>query len=65
MLLVVKAPLDSAIKAQEAKRRLAVIGHRGSRSAAARQRQVSLVGGVAKWRITNLRQVAAAMAKWA
>jgi len=30
----------------------------------ARQRQVSLVGDGAKWRITNLRQVAGAMAKW-
>jgi hypothetical protein len=31
----------------------------------ARQRQVSLVGGGAKWQITNLPQVLAAMAKWA
>jgi hypothetical protein len=38
---------------------------RGSRSALAYQRQVSLVGDGAKWQITNLRQVAAAMAKWA
>jgi hypothetical protein len=60
-----KVPLYSEIKKQEAKRRLAVMRHRGSRSAVARQRQVSLVGNGAKWRITNLRQVAEAMAKWA
>jgi len=59
----VKVPLYSAVKAQEAKRRHN-IGQRGSRSAKARQRQVSLVGVGAKWRITNLRQVAGAMAKW-
>jgi len=48
---------------QKAKRRR-INGQRGSRSALARQRQVSLVGDGAKWRITNLRQVAGAMAKW-
>jgi hypothetical protein len=48
---------------QKAKRRR-INGQRGSRSALARQRQVSLVGDGAKWRFTNLRQGAGAMAKW-
>jgi len=61
----VKAPLYSAIKEKEAKQRRRVIKQRGSRSAMKRQREVSLVGDGAKWRITNLRQVVAAMAKWA
>jgi hypothetical protein len=61
----VKVPLYSTVKDQEASRRRVVIGQRGSRSAMARQRRVSLVGSGAKWRITNLRQVAMAMAKWA
>jgi hypothetical protein len=60
----VKVPSYSKIKAQEAKQRRAVVKLRGTRSAMARQRQVSLVGDGAKWRITNLPQVAAAMAKW-
>jgi hypothetical protein len=59
----VKVPLYSTVKAQEAKRRR-INGQRGSRSALARQCQVSLVGDGAKWRITNLRQGAGAMAKW-
>jgi len=61
----VKVPLYSEVKKQEAKRRRVVLGQRGSRSAMARQRQVSLVGDGARWRITNLRQVAGAMAQWA
>jgi len=61
----VKVPLYSEIKAQEARHRRIVMKQRGSRSAMARQREVSLVGDGAKWQITNLRQVAAAMAKWA
>ena len=60
----VKVPSYSEIKAQEAKQRRAVVKLRGTRSAMARQRQVSLVGDGAKWRITNLPRVAAAMAKW-
>ena len=61
----VKVPLYSEIKAQEARHRRVVMKQRGTRSAMARQRQVSLVGGGAKWQITNLPQVLAAMAKWA
>ena len=57
----------SEVKAKEAKRRLTTVRQvrKGLRSAGAMQRRVSLVGGGAKWRITNLRQVAGAMAKWA
>jgi hypothetical protein len=60
-----KVPLYREIKEQEASRRRIAAKQRGSRSAMARQRQVSLVGDGAKWRITNLPQVLAAMAKWA
>jgi hypothetical protein len=63
--MVVKVPLYSEIKDQEAKQRRIVMAQRGSRTALACQREVSLVGDGAKWRITNLRQVAMAMAKWA
>jgi|GEM_PF-6651389 len=62
---VVKVPRYNEIKASEAKHRRVVMKQRGSRSATASQRQVSLVGDGAKWRITNLPQVLAAMAKWA
>jgi hypothetical protein len=61
----VKIPPYREIKAQEARSRRLVIQQRGSRSAMARQRGVSLVGGGAKWRIINLPQVVEAMAKWA
>jgi hypothetical protein len=61
----VKVPRHNEIKEQEAKQRRAVIKQRGSRSALAWQRQVSLVGDGSKWQITNLAQVVGAMAKWA
>ena len=64
-LFVVKNPLYSEIKEQEAKHRRVVMKQRGSRSAISLQRDLSLVGDGAKWQITNLRQVALAMAKWA
>jgi len=38
---------------------------RSPQLAAALQRRASLVGDGAKWRITNLNQVARAIAKWA
>lgn len=60
-----KALLFSDIKAQEAKQRRFAMKQRGTGSARAYQQQVSLVGGAAKWQITNMRQVAGAMAKWA
>jgi len=53
------------IKQHEADRRLAVMRSKGTRSAARVQRRVSLVGDGVKWRITNWRQMATAMAKWA
>jgi len=55
------------MKRQEAQSRMAAV-RRASRSpaaAAAEQRRASLVGNGAKWRITNLHEVARAMAKWA
>ena len=55
------------IKRQEAQSRMAAI-RRASRSpaaAAAEQKRASLVGNGAKWRITNLNEVARAIAKWA
>lgn len=60
-----KIPLYSEIKKQEAKHRRVVMKQRGSRSAMSLQRDMSLVGDGAKWQITNLSQVATAMAKWA
>jgi hypothetical protein len=60
-----KARSFNQVKAREAGRRLAVMRTRGTRAAARQQRRVSLVGGGAKWRITNLPEVLAAMAKWA
>jgi hypothetical protein len=55
------------IKRQEAQSRMAAIrkARRSPAAAAAQQRRASLVGDGAKWRITNLNEVARAMAKWA
>jgi hypothetical protein len=55
------------IKRQEAQSRMAAISkaRRSPAAAAAQQRRASLVGDGAKWRITNLNEVARAMAKWA
>jgi hypothetical protein len=63
----VKVLRHSEVKEKEANRRLTTVrqARKGLCSAAALQRRSSLVGGGAKWRITNLRQVAGAMAKWA
>lgn len=54
------------MKRQEAQSRIAAVrkARRSPEAAAALQRSVSLVGGGAKWRITNLNQVARAIAKW-
>ena len=52
------------MKRQEARNRAVVRRARRSPTAAALQRSVSLVGDGAKWRITNLNQVARAIAKW-
>jgi len=55
------------LKKQEANRRMSALrqARKGPREALAQQRRASLVGNGAKWRITNFRQVASAMAKWA
>jgi len=37
---------------------------KGTRSATRVQREVSLIGNAALWRITNWRQISNAMAKW-
>lgn len=55
----------SDIKRREAAQRTVVVRRRGTHGAARTQRRVSLVGDGAKWRITNLPQVFAAMSKWA
>jgi hypothetical protein len=62
----VKATSFKALKQQEASRRMADLrkARRHSQMAAKIQRRVSLVGGGANWRITNLNQVARAIAKW-
>jgi hypothetical protein len=54
------------VKRQEARSRMAAIreARRRPQAAVKLQRRASLVGG-AKWRITNLKQVARAMSKWA
>jgi hypothetical protein len=54
------------MKRQEAQSRMAAIrkARRNPAAAAALQRRASLVGDGSKWRITNLKQVARAIAKW-
>jgi len=56
-----------AVKRQEARSRMAAIrrARRSPAAAAAEQTRASLVGDGAKWRITNFKQVAKAIAKWA
>jgi hypothetical protein len=53
------------MKKQEAENRMAAIrrARRSPAAAAAEQKRASLVGDGAKWRITNLNEVARAMAK--
>jgi hypothetical protein len=55
------------VKRQEARSRMAAArkARHSPKVAAALQKQASLVGNGAKWRITNFKQVARAMAKWA
>jgi len=55
------------LKMQEAQSRMAAArkARRSPQAAATLQRRASLVGNGAKWRITNLNQVARAIAKWA
>jgi hypothetical protein len=55
------------MKRQEAENRMAAIrrARRSPQAAAREQRRASLVDDGAKWRITNLNEVARALAKWA
>lgn len=57
----------SQMKKQEAQSRMAALrrARRSQAAAAAEQKRASLVGDGAKWRITNFKEVARAMAKWA
>jgi len=55
------------MKRQEAQSRMANLrkAQHSPKAAAALQRRASLVGDGVRWRITNLNQVARAIAKWA
>jgi hypothetical protein len=61
----VKKVSFDAVKRQEAQSRMAAMrrARRSPEAAAKEQRRASLVGNGAKWRITNFKQVARAMAK--
>jgi len=63
----VKTVNFNAVKRQEARDRMAAAreARRSPRAAAALQERASLVGKGPKWRITNFKQVARAMSKWA
>ncbi len=54
------------IKQQEAKSRLAALkrSQRSRAAASAQQKRASLFGDASKWRITNLKDAARAMASW-
>jgi hypothetical protein len=55
------------VKRLEAQSRMTALrkAWRSPKAAAALQQRASLVGKGAKWRITNFKQVARAMSKWA
>ncbi|HUA68393.1 MAG TPA: hypothetical protein VMA13_07570 [Candidatus Saccharimonadales bacterium] len=57
----------NAVKRQEAQSRMATLraARRSPQAAKELQRRASLVGNGAKWRITNFKQVARAMSRWA
>jgi hypothetical protein len=63
---MVKKISFNEVKKQEARSRMAAIrkARRSPQAAAEQQRPGSLVGDGAKWRITNFKQVARAIAKW-
>jgi hypothetical protein len=67
MCWIVKRVDFNAVKRQEANSRMAAArkARRSPQAAAALQQRASLVGNGAKWRITNFKQVARAMSKWA
>jgi hypothetical protein len=64
---VMKALSFKEIKRQEAEQRITAIrqARRSPQAAVAAQQRASLVGGGAKWRITNFKKVARAMSQWA
>jgi hypothetical protein len=64
--LMVKGISFIEVKKQEARNRMAAVrkARRSPQAAAEQQRRASLVGNGAKWRITNFKQVAQAIAKW-
>jgi hypothetical protein len=64
--LMVKRISFIEVKKQEARSRMAAVrkARRSPQAAAEQQRRASLVGNGAKWRITNFKQVAQAIAKW-
>jgi hypothetical protein len=63
----VKTVSFNEVKRQEARSRMAAIrrARRSPKAAAAEQKRASLTGDGAKWRITNFKQVARAMSRWA
>jgi hypothetical protein len=63
----VKTMSFNQMKKQEAHSRMAAArkARRNPEAAAALQHRASLIGDGAKWRITNLNQVARAIARWA
>ena len=67
MCCSVKTVDFNEVKRQEAQSRMTVArkARRSPQAAAALQQRASLVGNRAKWRITNFKQVAQAIAKWA
>ncbi len=67
MCWIVKTVDFNEVKRQEANSRMVAArkARRSPRAAAALQHRASLVGDGAKWRITNFKQVAHAMSKWA
>lgn len=62
-----KAATFNEVKRQEAQSRMAAVrkARRSPQTAAAAQQRASLVGGGAKWQITNFKKVARAMSRWA
>jgi hypothetical protein len=65
-LSAVKQMSFDSLKRQETQRRMAAVrvARRSPQAAARMQRRASLLGGAAKARITNLTQVARAIARW-
>jgi hypothetical protein len=67
MCCFVKTANFDEVKREESQSSMTALrkARRSPKAAAALQRRASLVGDGAKWRITNFKQVARAMSKWA